>query len=266
MAIFSSDALKHKHVLISGATGGIGYATVKVLVTMGARVTATGRNEEKLRQLEKELLETAGEDQVFVLAADLSKQEDREELIAQAEEKFGLINGLVNSAGVGGGGVVEELDEDTLDHVMDLNFKYTFLLTQAVYQKMLSEKQGDIVNLASLSGLRGTHGNSAYAASKFAVIGWTQSMAVEAIEHGIRVNAVCPGYVDTEMAWNSIRKRAEKQNLSFEEGMKQAASEIPSGRISTPEEIANTIAFLLTDAAGNIVGESVKISGGSVMR
>lgn len=266
MAIFSSDALKHKHVLISGATGGIGYATAKVLVAMGARVTATGRNEEKLRQLEKELLETAGEEQVFVLAADLAKQEDREQLIAQAEEKFGLINGLVNSAGVGGGGVVEELDEATLDRVMDLNFKYTFLLTQAVYQKMLAKKEGDIVNLASLSGLRGTHGNSAYAASKFAVIGWTQSMAVEAIEHGIRVNAVCPGYVDTEMAWNSIRKRAEKQNLSFEEGMKQAASEIPSGRISTPEEIANTIAFLLTDAAGNIVGESVKISGGSVMR
>jgi NAD(P)-dependent dehydrogenase (short-subunit alcohol dehydrogenase family) len=162
--------------------------------------------------------------------------------------------------------VVEKLDEETLDRVMNLNFKYTLLLTQAVYRKMLEQKEGSIVNLASLSGLRGTHGGTAYAASKFAVIGWTQSMALEAIEHGIRVNAVCPGYVDTEMAWISIQKRAEKQGISFEEGMQKAAAEIPSGRLSTPEEVANTIAFLLTDAAGNIVGESLKISGGAVMR
>lgn len=266
MSIFSNDALQHKHVLITGATGGIGYETAKKLVTMGARVTVTGRNKEKLEQLKAELLEAAGEDQVFVQQADLAKPEDRETLVAQAEAKLGFINGLVNSAGIGGGAVVEELDEETLGRVMDLNFKYTFLLTQAVYRKMLEKEEGDIVNLASLSGLRGTYGGTAYAASKFAVIGWTQSMALEAIAHGIRVNAVCPGYVDTEMAWSSIKKRAEAQGVSFEEGMENAAGEIPSGRLSTPEEVANTIAFLLTEAAGNIVGESLKISGGSVMR
>ncbi|QDY45937.1 SDR family oxidoreductase [Planococcus glaciei] len=266
MAIFSNDSLKQKHVLITGATGGIGYETAKVLAGMGARLTVTGRNEEKLLELKRELTPLSGEENIFVKTADLTDQASREELVESSAKALGFINGLVNSAGIGGGGVVEELDEETVERVMDVNFKSTLFLTQLVYRRMLEQKEGDIVNLSSLSGLRGTHGNTAYAASKFAVIGWTQSMALEAIEHNIRVNAVCPGYVETEMAWNSIRKKAEKNGISFEEGMKEAAAAIPSGRISTTEEVANTIAFLLTDAARNIVGESLKISGGNFMR
>ncbi|CEG23665.1 Putative ketoacyl reductase [Planococcus massiliensis] len=266
MNIFSKEALAHKHILITGATGGIGYETAKTAAAMGAKITATGRNEEKLDKLKEELLQLTAEENLFLMPADLADPKSREELVAAAEEKLGFINGLVNSAGVGGGNIVEALDEETLEQVMNLNFNSTLFLTQLVYQRMLERKEGDIVNLASLSGLRGTHGNSAYAASKFAVVGWTQSMAVEAIEHNIRVNAVCPGYVDTEMAWNSIRKKAEKKGISFEEGMEEAKKSIPSGQLSTPQEVANVIVFLLTDAAPNIVGESLKISGGSVMR
>lgn len=266
MALYANDALAHKHILITGATGGIGYETAKVVAGMGAKITITGRNEEKLNALAEELEKVTGEDKILVHPADLTSNEDRSNLIAAAEEAHGFINGLVNSAGVAGGKTVEELDEEFIEKLMNLNYKCTFLLTQEIYRKMLEQKEGDIVNLASLSGLRGTHGNAAYAASKFAVVGWTQSMALEAIEYGIRVNAVCPGYVDTEMARNSIRRKAERKGVSFEEGMEEAAASIPSGRISTPEEVANVIAFLLTDAARNIVGESVKISGGSVMR
>lgn len=266
MSIFSKEALQHKHVLVTGATGGIGYETAKLLVSMGARVTITGRNKEKLDDLERELLELADKEQVFSQAADLTQKEDRDSLIGNAEDRLGFINGLVNSAGVSGGKTVENLDEEFIERLMDLNFKSTFQLTKAIYEKMMENKEGDIVNLASLSGLRGTHGNTAYAASKFAVVGWTQSMAVEAIEHHVRVNAVCPGYVDTEMARNSIRGKAERNHTTYEQEMEQARSSIPSGRLTTPLEVANTIAFLLTDAAANIVGESVKISGGSVMR
>lgn len=266
MAVFAKDALSHKHILITGATGGIGYETAKVVAGMGAKVTITGRNEEKLKGLADELESITDKEKIAVLPADLTKKEERLKLIADAEKAHGFINGLVNSAGVAGGKTVEELDEEFIEKLMNVNYKCTFLLTQEIYKKMMERQEGDIVNLASLSGLRGTHGNTAYAASKFAVVGWTQSMALEAIEHGIRVNAVCPGYVDTEMARNSIRRKAERKGISFEQGMEEAASSIPSGRISTPEEVANTIAFLLTDAAANIVGESVKISGGSVMR
>lgn len=265
MAIFSTDALSHKHVLVTGATGGIGYETAKVLAQMGARITITGRNKEKLDELQEELAGYAPSENIFAKMADLTLKEDRDHLIAQAEETHGFINGLVNSAGVSGGKPVEELDEDFIERLMNLNFKSTFLLTQAVYIKMMEQKEGDIVNLASLSGLRGTHGNTAYAASKFAVVGWTESMALEAIEHGIRVNSVSPGYVDTNMALSSIRRKAERKGIPFEEGLKEAEQSIPSGRLSTAEEVANTIAFLLTDAARNIVGESVKISGGNYM-
>lgn len=266
MTIFSNEALAHKHVLITGATGGIGIETARLLAAMGARITITGRNKEKLEKLKVELLEQMAEDSLCVQEADLTKAEERTRLIERAESELGFINGLVNSAGISGGKLVEELDEPFIEEMMNLNFISTFLLTQEVYRKMLEHEEGDIVNLASLSGLRGTYGNTAYSASKFAVVGWTQSMAVEAIEHGIRVNAVCPGYVDTEMARNSLRNKAQRNHTSFEGELAKAEQDIPSGRLSTALEVANTIAFLLTEAAGNIVGESVKISGGSVMR
>lgn len=265
MTIFSNDALSHKHVLITGATGEIGFETAKVVSAMGARVTITGRNKEKLAALKTELLKEAGEGNVYALEADLTKEDERNRLVQQAESALGFINGLVNSAGISGGNVVEELDEAFIENMMKLNFTSTLLLTQAVYMKMKEQQEGDIVNLASLAGLRGTYGNSSYAASKFAVIGWTQSMALEAIEHNIRVNAVCPGYVDTEMGRSGIRRQGERKNMSFEEAFRETERNIPSGRISTVSEVANTVAFLLTDAARNIVGESVKISGGNVM-
>ncbi|WP_088005518.1 SDR family NAD(P)-dependent oxidoreductase [Indiicoccus explosivorum] len=266
MAIFGENALGHKHILITGATGGIGAETAKAALKMGAKVTVTGRNGEKLARLAAELKELADPAGVFSQTADLTVAEERARLVENAEEKLGFINGLVNSAGISGGRTVEELEEDFVESLMRLNYTSTLFLTQLVYRRMMEHKEGDIVNLSSLSGLRGTYGNTAYAASKFAVIGWTQSMALEAIEHGIRVNAVCPGYVDTEMAYSSIRRKADRRGIPFEEALAEAEAAIPSGRMTTAEEVANTVVFLLTDAARNIVGESVKISGGGVMR
>lgn len=266
MAIFSRDALEGNHILITGATGGIGHAAAKVLAGMGAWVTVTGRDEGKLEALKKELLQITDEEHIFAQTADLTDADDRERLVSAAESALGFISGLVNSAGVSIGDTVENLTEEDLEQLMNINYKATFLLTQLVYRNMREKKRGAIVNLASLSGLRGTHGGTAYAASKFAVIGWTQSMALEAIEYGIRVNAVCPGNVDTAMARTSILRKADRLNIPFEQAMEEAKNSIPSGRLSTAEEVANTVAFLLTDAAGNIVGESIKISGGSVMR
>ncbi|WP_271853765.1 SDR family NAD(P)-dependent oxidoreductase [Planococcus maritimus] len=266
MGIFDKQALSQKHVLVTGATGDIGWETAKTIAEMGAKLTITGRDLEKLKKLESELVSLMDPDRLYVHAADLTDAQERQQLVESAEAHFGVIDGLVNSAGAAGGKHMEELDQELLERLMSINYTSTVLLTQLVYRRMIELGRGDIVNLASLSGLRGTAGNTAYAASKFAVVGWTQSMALEAIEYGVRVNAVCPGYVDTEMARGSIRRKAERQGISIEQAMDEAKSGIPSNRLSTPQEVAQTIAFLLTDAAPNIVGESVKISGGSVMR
>jgi len=266
MSIFSSDVFSGKHVLVTGATGGIGYETAKVLSAIGASVTITGRKEEVLDQLKEEIRSHQPYAKVTAVVADLAEASEREKLVQAAEEEFGPVTLLVNSAGIMGGGVVEELTQEELERVMHLNYTVPILLTQQIYASMKENKEGAVVNVSSLSGLRGTYGGTAYVSSKFALNGFTQSFALEAIKHNVRVNAVCPGYVDTKMGRDAIRSKAEREKNSFEEQFEIESRNLPSGRITTPEEVANTIAFLLSDAAGNIVGETVKISGGSVMR
>ncbi len=261
--LFHENTLKGQHILITGATGGIGYETAKAAAASGARVSVTGRKEKTLLQLKEEC---QSPDNVFVYTADLNNEKDRNQLIEAAQDQFGPITGLVNSAGIGGGDILENLSEEDLRSIMELNYFSLVQLSQAVYNQMKHEKKGSIVNISSLSGLRGTHGNSAYSASKFAVIGFTQAFALEAIENNIRVNAICPGYVDTEMGRNAIKSKGERENRSYEEQLQLAKESIPSNRLTSPTEVANTIVYLLSDAAENIVGESMKISGGSVMR
>lgn len=265
MTIFSSDVFTGKHALVTGATGGIGYETAKVLAQMGADVTITGRREEVLNELKEEIQDDFPEAKVFIVVADLTNASDRETLVQEAEDKMGPVSLLVNSAGITGGGVMEDLTQEELEKVMHVNFTVPILLTQQIYESMKKNKEGAIVNVSSLSGLRGTYGGTAYTGSKFALNAFTQSFGLEAIEHNIRVNAVCPGYVDTKMGRDGIRRKGERENRSFEEQLKIENANLPSGRISTAREVANTITFLLTDASENVVGEAVKISGGSVM-
>ncbi|MDN6194787.1 MAG: SDR family oxidoreductase [Alkalibacterium sp.] len=266
MAIFSSEVFKNQHALVTGATGGIGYETAKVLARMGADITITGRKEAILKQLKEVILSEQTQVNIDYVVADLAESSDREKLIRSAQNTFGPISLLVNSAGISGGSIVEELSQDVLERIMHLNYTVSILLSQEIYKTMKENEVGAIVNVSSLSGLRGTYGGAAYVGSKFALNGFTQSFALEAIKHNVRVNAVCPGYVDTKMGRDAIRKKADRENNSFEEQWEIESRNLPSGRITTAEEVANTIAFLLSDAAENIVGEAVKISGGSVMR
>jgi 3-oxoacyl-[acyl-carrier protein] reductase len=252
-------------VLITGATGGIGWETAKTAAAMGATLTLTGRNEEKLADLDAELSAIAEKQNIFVRRADITSGEDRTQLLQEAEAIHGKITGLVNSAAIAGGTTVDKLTEEDVEQMMHINLTSTIMLTKAVYKNMLEMKKGAIVNVSSLSGLRGTYGNAAYSSSKFALIGFTQSLAVEAIRQNVRVNAVCPGYVDTQMGRSVIERKAEQNGVSFKEQLAEIEKGIPSGRITRPDEVAQTIAFLLTNAASNIVGESIKISGGSVL-
>src|SRR5699024_6755636 len=262
MSIFAADALKKEHALVTGATGGIGSETAMVLAEMGASITLTGRRANRLEELADEIREMTPDVQVYTYKADLGDEGERNELVNSAEGENGPISLLVNNAGISGGGPVNQLEQKDMERVMHLNYTSTVRLTQLVYESMKKQQKGAIVNVTSLSGLRGTYGGTAYAGSKFAMTGFTHSMALEAIEHGGRVNAVSPGFVDTEMGRASAQKKADRQSSSLSEVVKDS---IPSGRMTKPREVANTISFLLTDAAKNIVGESVKISGGSVL-
>ncbi|NJP38142.1 SDR family NAD(P)-dependent oxidoreductase [Alkalicoccus luteus] len=266
MSMFHANAFKGTHVLITGATGGIGKVLALELLKLGAQVTAAGRNEEKLRSLSQQAHYHADASNLLTIQADLTDTRDRERLVFEAEEAFGPLTGLVNGAGIAGGDVVESIKEDELESIMQINFTSAVMLSQLVFKSMKERGKGSVVNISSLSGLRGTHGSTAYAGSKFAMIGFTHSFALEAIEHGVRVNAVCPGFVDTDMARQILEKKAVANGISYEEQREQTEKALPSGRITTPEETARTIMFLLSDAADNIVGESLKISGGSVMR
>ncbi|SDJ69127.1 SDR family NAD(P)-dependent oxidoreductase [Salimicrobium halophilum] len=260
--LFSEDAFEGKHIVITGASRGIGRATAIHAVASGAMVTLTGRNEEKLQET-KEACNS--DEKVQVVAADINNEDDRQELVRKAE-KFAPVTGLVNSAGILNTGYFDQISEKELREVMEVNYFSTAFLTQLFYSEMKERKEGSIVNVSSLSGLRGTDGMMAYTASKFAITGFTQTLALEAIRSNIHVNAVSPGFVDTEMGRHSIQSKADREGRTFEEQWEIAEKTNPSGRITTPEEVARAILFLLSDASENIVGESMKISGGSVMR
>lgn len=266
MTLFSPTALSQSHILITGATRGIGLETAKACVKAGAAITVTGRNKELLQQLKEDCESLTKDAVVFAFAANINEADEREQLIKQAEQTIGPITGLVNSAGVIANGTLEDLTEEKLRNVMELNYFSTVLLTQSVYNQMRKQPSGAIVNVSSLAGLRGAYANTAYSASKFALTAFTQSFAYEAIQSNIRVNAVCPGYVDTDMGRQAIEAKGKREGKTYEEERLEAESKLPSGRITQPEEVANSIVFLLSDAAENIIGESMKISAGALMR
>lgn len=268
MNVFHNRSLANEAVIITGATGGIGAKTAAQLAKMGSSLFLTGRNEEKLEEIKENILDKHGPTtEVHSTAGDITKETDRQAIVDDAIETIGPITGLINSAGLGEGRhSFETLSNEQIEDLMDVNYTSTVLLTRKVYKHMKNNETGAIVNISSLSGLRGTYQHIPYSASKFALTGFTHSLSIEAIEYGIRVNAVAPGWVDTKMGKEGMRTKAKAKGNSYEEQRKIETEKIPSGKFTEPEEVANTIAFLLTDAAENIIGETVKISGGSVLR
>jgi 3-oxoacyl-[acyl-carrier protein] reductase len=259
--MFRGDSLEGEVVVVTGATGGIGRATAGVMDDLGAAVAITGRDDSRLAEVEASL-----DGNVHAHRADLTHESAREDLVEGVRENLGHPTALVNSMGVGSGGTsVAELDPDEVARLIEVNYTATALLTSQVYRGMRERGSGSIVFVSSLSGLRGTELYAPYDASKFAITGFAQSLAKEAIEYGVRVNSVCPGWVDTSMATEMLREVAREEGRSLDELLRRERDSIPSGRFTRPEEVANTVAFLLSDMAENIVGESLKISGGAVV-
>jgi 3-oxoacyl-[acyl-carrier protein] reductase len=245
--------LTGKVAFVTGAGGGIGRETARLLVEEGARVVAADINVASAGETAEAVRRAGG--QALAVELDVTSESSVSAVVEQAKETYGAIDILVNAAGIYRVGEIGDVSPTDWDQLLDINLKGTYLTCRAVLPGMLERSAGSIVNLSSISGrTKSTLAAPSYVASKAGVIGLTMVLASQCAARGVRVNAVAPGPVDTEM----IRGLpAELQP--------RLISTIPLGRLATSREIAQAIAFLASDAASFITGETLNVNGGAFM-
>lgn len=247
-----------KVALVTGGGNGIGRAVALGFAARGAKVVVVDRDH-AAGEATADMLRQQGKDALFV-TADVTRSADVRGYVQRALDKFGAIDCFHNNAGIEGGvAPTHEYDEDLFDRVMAVNVKGVFLGMRHVLPVMLKQGSGSIVNTASVAGLVASPGMSAYVASKHAVIGLTKTAAGEVGRAGIRVNAVCPGPIDTRMihALESMINHNDPASVGS-----RYQSNIPIGRYGTAEEVANLVLFLSSGLAGNITGAQYVVDGG----
>jgi meso-butanediol dehydrogenase/(S,S)-butanediol dehydrogenase/diacetyl reductase len=244
--------------LITGAGSGIGQAIAHALAREGARLAVTDLDDERARFVAAEI----GSD-TLAYRLDVTSAEETEHVFAEAEKSLGPLDLVVANAGVSNMRRVVDLSEKDWDFNMDVNAKGVFLTNrEAVRRFQASGTKGRIVNTASLAGKTGVPLLAHYAASKFAVVGFTQSLAKEVAANGIRVNAVCPGFVRTSMQEREIAWEAELRGMTPDAVRKEYVELTPLGRIEEPEDVADTVVFLASNLSRFVTGESINVTGG----
>ena len=241
--------LEGKTALVTGAAGGIGRAIVKTLHALGATVGITDISKEALDAFAAEL-----GSRVYVFEADLTDGESIKELVKAAETQMGKIDILVNNAGITKDGLAMRMTDDQFKGVLDVNLIAPFMLTRAVMPGMMKRRYGRIVNMASIVGVMGNPGQANYCASKGGLIAMTKAVAAEMASRGVTANCVAPGFVKTRMT--------EVLPEDVKEKMLRA---IPLARLGEPQDIANAVAFLASDEAGYITGQTIHVNGGMAM-
>jgi NAD(P)-dependent dehydrogenase (short-subunit alcohol dehydrogenase family) len=237
--------------LVTGASSGIGAATAIAFAEADWDVMAAGRDEGRLEEV------ADISDNIAIWSGDLIESNDCDELIADTIDEFGSLDCLINSAGVIVRANVADTSDEDWRYTMGINLDAPFYLSRAALPHLLQSK-GSIINIASDWGLKGGDRAAAYCASKGAVVQLTRAMAIDHARDGLRVNAVCPGDIDTPMLTNE----ADDKDIDLEDFLARAADESPNGRIGTPEEVAALILFLASDAATHITGTTIPIDGG----
>lgn len=251
--------LKNKVAIITGGSRGVGRAVALTLAREGADIVVASRHPANQTTRAVQELGRAS----FWAKVDVSRAEDVEKMTSQTLQQFGKIDILVNSAAVFVLAKVVDMTEEQWDFVLDVNAKGMFLCCRAVGREMVRRNAGGkIVNISSNAGLVGYANYSAYCASKWAVLGFTQSLAKELAPFRINVNAICPGDVDTDMLQDEIGKIARARSVSEEEVRQEKLRSIPMGKFASPEDIANLTLFLVSDESSHITGGFIKVTGG----
>ena len=242
-------ALEGKTALITGAGTGIGKAIALAYAREGAIVMLAGRRAEPLHAVKQEV--ESGGGTAHVRTADVSKQQEANDLVEAAKSVMGRLDILVNNAGKTYDALILRMKWDALDEAIAVNLKSVFYLTAAAGKAMLAQKSGTIVNISSIVAVIGNAGQSAYVAAKAGVIGLTKSLAQEFSSRRIRVNAIAPGFIDTEMT-QGLQDAVKEQYLR----------RVPLGRFGAPEEVAEVAVFLASDAASYMTGQVLAVDGG----
>ena len=241
--------LTGKGALVTGATGGIGWAIAKVLHGQGAHIAISGTRAERLDQLAAEL-----GPRVIALPCDLRDRAAVVKLGEAAEKALGQVDILVNNAGITHDNLFMRMKDEEWDDVIAVNLTSVFVLTRTILRNMMRRRSGRIVNIASISGVLGNPGQPNYAASKAGLVGMTKSLAREVSSRGITANCIAPGFIKTPMTDALTPKQVEA-----------IAAAIPAQTFGKPEDVAAAVAFLASNEAAYITGETVHVNGGMVM-
>jgi NAD(P)-dependent dehydrogenase (short-subunit alcohol dehydrogenase family) len=247
-----SERLKGKNGIVTGAGSGIGRACAIALANEGARVVLCGRRKDRIEEVAREI-----GDRAFAVAADVSRTSELNHLVDQTVSRFGGLNFLVNNAGILTVGNAEQITEEQWDHLFNVNVRSVWLLSRGALPHMRKAGGGSIINIASTLGLVGARNRAAYCSSKGAVILLTKSMAIDYGRENIRVNAICPSFVETELTAALMAQVPDPASVRRE----RTASH-PIGRLGRPEDVAGLAVYLASDESSWTTGAALPVDGG----
>ena len=254
--------LAGRHAVVTGGSRGIGAATAAALARAGARVTIMARDGAALAA-QAALLRASGAT-LDAIVCDVADEESVAQAFAEAARRGGPVSVLVNNAGTADAMPLTELSRTTRDRMIAVNLTGTYLCTSRVLPGMLEAGFGRVVNVSSTAGLRGYKTMTAYCAAKHGVIGFTRALAQETAARGVTVNAVCPGYTDTDLAQKGVRNLMMALGKTADEALAMLVKPIPRGQLTTPDEVATAIVWLCGPGADAVTGIALPIAGGEI--
>ncbi|HKC63554.1 MAG TPA: 3-oxoacyl-ACP reductase FabG [Pyrinomonadaceae bacterium] len=256
--------LKGKIALITGGGRGIGRAVAFAFAREGASIAVVARTGHEVVRVAEEVKAETGVDAIYA-TCDVSQRESVELALADVRERMGAIDILVNNAGIAESATLVKTSDELWQRHLAINLTGTFYLTRGALPSMIERGWGRVINIASIAGKTGAPYISAYSASKHGVLGLTRSVALEVASRGVTVNAICPGYVDTEMTTRALENIEAKTGKPASEALEAIKRTSPQNRLITPEEVASVALLLASEEGRGINGQAINVDGGSVL-